>query len=161
MKLCLLEWDGKSTSELEVIYKRYNATDDFVILLLGHSTQENIQMGATWLLKHHLETGHEITQNVIYLLAQQSAWQAKLHLLQCLSYLKIDKPESEFLYRFLKTSLKDDHKFVRAWAYNGLYELANQYPFYMPEVIVILEIALVDEAPSIRARIRNILKKIN
>ena len=60
---------------------------------------------------------------------------------------------------FLRNCLVDNNKFVRAWAYNGFYELAVQYPEYEKETKQFFEMAMRDEAPSVKSRIRNIMKK--
>jgi len=57
---------------------------------------------------------------------------------------------------FLRVCLLDNNKFVRAWAYKGFYELAVQYP---KETRQFFEMAMRDEAPSVKSRIRNIMKK--
>jgi hypothetical protein len=62
---------------------------------------------------------------------------------------------------FLRTCLADENKFVRAWAYNGFYLLSQQYPEYQQETEQFFAMAMRDEAASVKARIRNILKKVN
>lgn len=57
--------------------------------------------------------------------------------------------------------LSDNNKFVRAWAYNGLYELSRQYEDLRIETMLLLDAGLNDEAASVRARIRNILRAEN
>ena len=60
----------------------------------------------------------------------------------------------------MRHNLTATNKFVRAWSYNGLYELARRDPVYLPEVEQIFELALRDEAPSVKARIRNLQKEM-
>ncbi|VAW46017.1 hypothetical protein MNBD_GAMMA04-800, partial [hydrothermal vent metagenome] len=45
------------------------------------------------------------------------------------------------------------------WAYNGFNELSVQYNEYRKETEAFFEMAMRDEAPSVRSRIRNILKQ--
>ncbi len=59
----------------------------------------------------------------------------------------------------MRKCLEDDNKFVRAWAYNGFYELAKQYPEYRTEAGQLFEMALRDEAASVKARVRNVMKQ--
>ncbi|WP_448250543.1 hypothetical protein [Thalassotalea agariperforans] len=66
---------------------------------------------------------------------------------------------SRSVYNFLIITLTDQNKFVRAWTYNGLYELSKQHPEYIKEAKQFFEMAMRDEAPSVKARIRNIMKK--
>ena len=82
-----------------------------------------------------------------------------MHLLQCLPYLTIDTREVKQLEPFLRRCLQSENKFVRAWGYNGFNELALQHADFKPEVDSLLAAALEEEAPSVKARIRNILKQ--
>jgi len=78
---------------------------------------------------------------------------------KCLAYLDIPENESAGVERFLEACLENDNKFVRAWAYNGFNELSLRFPRYRERVDGMLARAGVSEAASVRARIRNILKR--
>ncbi|MEW8322573.1 MAG: hypothetical protein AB2606_07985 [Candidatus Thiodiazotropha taylori] len=67
--------------------------------------------------------------------------------------------EQEEVSAFLRECLTSSNKFVRAWSYNGFYELAIQHPQYQQETKVFFEMAMRDKAPSVKARIRNIMKR--
>ena len=73
--------------------------------------------------------------------------------------MTIAENQTEKLYYHLRHCLSDTNKFVRAWSYNGLAELAKQYPQYRGEVKQLFELAQNDdsEAASVKARIRNIV----
>jgi hypothetical protein len=73
--------------------------------------------------------------------------------------MPISKNEIKTVEAFLRVSLTDSNKFIRAWAYNGFYEMAIQYPEYKNETKQFFEMAMRDEAASVKARIRNIIKK--
>lgn len=165
MEFDILAWDGKSKFAIEAVYDQYCARADFVAELLGYCKSEKLQMGATWLLKHHLENEHEISvgemQEICALMPKQIHGAAQLHMLQIMPFIKITADEVIGLKRYLDGCIKDENKFVRAWAYNGLFELSLQYEQYRTETIILLEVALVEEAASVRARIRNIMKKLN
>jgi hypothetical protein len=60
----------------------------------------------------------------------------------------------------LLARLQEENKFVRAWAYHGLYELAKQFGD-SDNVIPLVMKGMNDEAASVRARVRNILKAID
>ena len=60
---------------------------------------------------------------------------------------------------FLRECLVNDTKFVRAWAYSGLYELAFQYPEYKEEAKQLFEMAMRDEPASVKSRIRKVMKE--
>ncbi len=155
-------WDGKSAEDIENIYNRYSSDSLFVANLIDFTRQTALQKGATWLLKHHLQRGRRISAeqaaSVFKLLSQLSHWESMLHILQSLPYLRIGKSDVKVLEVFLRQCLLDTNKFVRAWAYNGFHELAKQHPKYRDEARQFFEMALKDEAPSVKARIRNIMK---
>ena len=86
-------------------------------------------------------------------------WESKLHLLQSMPYMPIEKPVKQPVEFFLRNCLVDNVKFVRAWSYNSFHLLALQYPEYQAEVDKFFEMAMCDEVASVKARIRNILKQ--
>lgn len=155
-------WDGKSSSDIENIYSRYSSDDGFVSTLIALCECKIFENGATWLLKHHLERKNNIENrdvSAIYNMALKlEHWEAKLHVLQCMADMPICKTDKNKVERFLRDCLIDSNKFVRAWAYNGFYLMSVQYPEYKTETERIFEIAMRDEAPSVKARIRNIIK---
>ncbi len=155
-------WDGKSINDLEAIYSRHCDNGCFlkdVIELLQNEAQ---QKGASWLLKRHLENGNKIEAGeiaVIYgLLPELVQWEARLHILQCIKFMKIAESETKQVELFLRGCLAETNKFIRAWAYNGFYVISVQYPEYKTETKQFFEMAMRDEAPSVKARIRNIMK---
>lgn len=155
-------WDGKSSSDITAIYDRYGHSDDFVKKISQFFADIALQKAATWLLKHHFETDQEIktTQvtKIVGFLPKLEHWESKLHVLQCLPFIEIVNTQKKEIEFFLRQCLTDENKFVRAWAYNGFYELSKQHAEYVTETKQFLEMALRDEAPSVKARIRNILK---
>ncbi len=157
------QWDGKSSADIEAVYQQYAADSGFVSKLIRLGTQAALEKGATWLIKRHLEQKYkptaQQTQNVLSLLPDLTHWESKLHILQCLPYAVIDKAEKKNLEWFLRNHITHSNKFVRAWAYNGFYELAAQHSEYREEVSALFELALQDEPASIKARIKNCLKK--
>ena len=159
----IASWDGKSAAALQAIYERHCAQEDFVATILAHIADVELQRAATWLLKKHVETGNSLTaaggRAIFDALSVQEHWESKLHILQCIPYLDIPEEESAGLERFLQSSLGSDNKFVRAWAYNGFNELSLRFPRYRERVDGMLARASASEAASVRARIRNILKR--
>jgi len=157
------KWDGKSANDIGDIYSRYCHDESFqkdIIQLIGETT---LQKGATWLLKRHLENKKKIsnseTSKIYKKLDSLEHWESKLHVLQSLPFLLIPKSDKKSVELFLRSCLTDNNKFVRAWAYNGFYELAVQYPEHVKETKQFFEMAMRDEAPSVKSRIRNIMKK--
>ncbi len=156
-------WDGKSVNGLEAIYSRYRDSDCFIKDVIELLQNETEQQGASWLLKRHLENGNKIEADeiaVIYRhLIELAHWEAKLHILQCIQFMKIAETETKQVELFLRGCLAETNKFIRAWAYNGFYEISVQYPEYKKETEQFFEMAMRDEALSVKARIRNIMKE--
>lgn len=156
-------WDGKSSSDIGAIYSRYACEEGFVANLVVLCGRKELEQGATWLLKHHLEHKNTIEDrevSAIYNLASNlEHWQARLHILQSMAYMPVAEADKRKVENFLRDCLMDANKFVRAWAYNGFYELSVQFPEYKSEAKHFFDIAMRDEAPSVKARIRNIIKK--
>ncbi|MCG8039032.1 MAG: hypothetical protein JAZ19_18580 [Candidatus Thiodiazotropha taylori] len=98
------------------------------------------ESGATWLLKRYLQDHEGIDDTLLDEIfgshGRLQHWQAKLHLLQCLSHFTIAKSNNKKLELFLRACLTSSNKFARAWSYNGFYELALQHPQYQQETKV-------------------------
>lgn len=161
----LSNWDGKSATYLAEIFERDGSAPEFIDQLLGFLSEETIQAAATWLLKHALENGGAFEQRQIYSLFDKAdiliPWQARLHLLQIMASLTVPDELKYKLADFCRSSTEDDNKFVRAWGYNGLYELANAYEEYRDGLDIVFAAAMETEPASVKARLRNIKKKIN
>ncbi|MGK7926108.1 MAG: hypothetical protein AB4290_12845 [Spirulina sp.] len=156
-------WNGKSADEITEIFQTYSDTPVFIDTLIELFKIPSCQKGATWLLKAWLDKGNNLKSEQIAKLFSSldilEHWEAKLHLLQSLPFLPIAHSQKQQVEGFLRTTLPDRNKFVRAWSYNGFYELARQYPEYQEETEQFLEMAMRDEAASVKARIRKLVKK--
>jgi len=156
-------WDEKSASDIAAIYEAYHQQSSFADTIVELVPIDTFQKGATWLLKHYLEAGNQLEKRhikVIYSsLYEIERWETKLQVLQCMSFMPIANAETKIVESFLRIALADSNKFVRAWAYNGFYVLAIQYPEYQAEVEQFFEMAMRDEVASVKARLRNIMKK--
>ncbi|MDF1644023.1 MAG: hypothetical protein P1U80_07545 [Pseudomonadales bacterium] len=158
----LLSWDGRSADQINEIYDRQITDTQFIEHLLNSLETTAFQSGATWLLKEYLTNKQKLdthqVSRVFKAARQLQGWQARLHLLQSISYLVIGKKEKGTVKCFLRDCLQDPNKFVRAWAYSGFYELALQYPEYQREALHFMQLASTDESASAQARIRQIRK---
>lgn len=163
----LAEWDGKSVAIIKALYQKHSGQSDFIISLLSALKHKDQARGASWCLKNGLESGVKLSPSQSKELVQQletkdqmeqAHWETRLHLLQCLPYLAIPASEKENLLVFIRSAISAPEKFVRAWGYNALYVLAGQFPELRQETQVSLQAALEDQAPSVRARVRTLLK---
>lgn len=158
----LESWDGKTTYDIETIYERYFRAASFINDIMSSLHTSSSQIGATWLLKKHLETGVVIQREIISELYQLAGhfdnWQSRLHILQCIPMLSIAAVDKSNVEEFLRTCLNDPNKFVRAWAYGGFVELAARFEEYETETRRLITYAMREETPSITARLRNVIK---
>lgn len=161
IKTAIKAFDGKDTGPLEEVADNLSpSTQKIAGLIKNLQASDLVSQGASWILKRWWEKGWKFSEQesteLIEALLQAQDWQLRLHLLQILPGLVVAKSQHRELYYHLRHSLEEKNKFVRAWTYNGLAELAKQYPQYRDEVVKLLELALKDEAASVKARIRNI-----
>ncbi|MHA2815162.1 hypothetical protein [Vibrio campbellii] len=159
----VLGWDGKSAEDIEQIYIEHHTEDVFRSKVIDLCLDELLNVGGTWLLKHHLECGGTLSteeqQAILIRLPSYEHWESKLHILQVLEHFCITKQTRRVLEPFLRHGLSDINKFIKAWSFNGLYELAVQYPELQNEVSELLHLALAHEPASVKARVRRLLKK--
>ncbi len=155
-------WDGKSSDDIKKIFSAHQKSSSFIADIISLMSEEQYQKAVSWLLKHYLESGGSIKSSDIHsvyrLLPTLSHWESILHLLQCIPYLPISPKDKNAVNAFVRQAMTHSNKFVRAWSYSGLHELACQFPEYKKEAQVFFDRALKEEAASIKARIRNILK---
>lgn len=161
----LESYDGKTVSTLETIYRNYlhdaEALEELVSLVAHPAT--NVQTGATWLLKKCLQQGlvlaPELQQRLLDQLQNIACWQSRLHLCQALPHLHLQPGQKRTVETFYQECLTEKNKFVRAWAYNGLYALAKIFPENLPATIELLNEAYRNESAAVRARIRNLIQE--
>ncbi|MCG8415645.1 MAG: hypothetical protein MI746_15625 [Pseudomonadales bacterium] len=153
-------WDGKSADDIALVFESHHKAPGFVRDLIRLAKQADLQTGATWLLKAWFEADNRCSamqcKQIYGLLDKLGPWEAKLHILQCMPYMPVAEASKDHVEFFLRTTLSDSNKFVRAWTYNGWHLLAEQFPEYKKEVDQFFEMAMRDEAASVKARIRNI-----
>ncbi len=159
----IANWDGKSATDIRAIHQKHHAEVGYVTQLVLLLEKKGLQSGVTWLLKAAFEASVVFTPKDVAIIYKHSplldTWEPKLHILQCMAYMPIEEPQQAGVEEFLRACLADDNKFVRAWAYNGFYYFAKQFETYREEAGHLFEIALKDEAPSVKARVRKVAGK--
>lgn len=160
LQQAIAEWDGKSADYIGNVFEQHHTEATFVDELIELLQLVSLQKGASWCLKKYTETDRNLdafqVETIYALLPQLEHWETKLHLLQSISALPIPAVQKANVETFLRECLADKNKFVRAWAYNGFYHLALQHEEYEHEVRQLLEQAMQNEAPSVKARVRNL-----
>lgn len=166
LKDVVAQWDGKSVEPMLKIYDVNKADITFGSKLVKSLGDTKSERGTTWLIKHHLEQGWQPqsareTSAILKAVPGTNHWEAHLHLLQCLPYLTIPASRTNPLYAHLLSAIHNDAKFVRAWAYHGLYVLASQHPSFSTSARQILSQGLETEAAaSAKVKIRHALKSL-
>lgn len=159
----LKAWDGKSVDPVAAVYQACKDREAFPDELIAALSDTEYQAAASWLLKAWLQDERKIETHqagaVLACLNDLQQWQAKLHILQCLPFMEIGSDHKTAVEYFLRQTLADSNKFVRAWSYNGFYILACQFPEYRDEVREFFRLAMQDESASVKARIRNVQKQ--
>lgn len=157
------KWDRKSSDYISDVYANYCDSSSFSSELITLMEQERLQLGASWLLKKHVENGAilDSKESIKFyaLLNKLEYWETKLHVLQCIHSTKIQGAQKNKVEEFLRKCLSDTNKFIRAWGYNGFYELSKQHKQYQKETKELFEMALRDEAASVKARVRKCVTK--
>lgn len=157
------EWDGKSAEDISGIFQDYGRKPGFVDQVVDSIGNPETERGMTWLLKAWLESGERLNSKqlsrIYRSLNELQHWEGKLHILQCIPHMPVPAANKENVEWFLREALSDNNKFIRAWGYNGFHQLAQQFPEYQTEVDQFIELAMRDEAASVKARIRNMLKQ--
>ncbi len=153
---------GLKVPELEHLYRIHGSGDCFANVLLALLEHAESEVESSWLLKKHIEeTGAitpELEHRILHALPKAQHWEAALHILQMIPYLSIAQDQAPQIRDHLLILKEHDNKFVRAWTYNALHALQNQHPEYSDEIMPMLDSAYGDEAPSVKARIRQLLK---
>ncbi|MDP2573686.1 hypothetical protein Q8W40_15940 [Vibrio penaeicida] len=161
LKTELEQWDGKDTDAISLIYQEHHFEPYFISQIIELMDEEEFASGSTWLLKCHFEQEEQLIDSEIDTIYGKlnsiEGWEARLHLLQVMPYMPISEQNKPNVESFVRHCLGDRNKFLRAWAYNALFVLSQQYPEYLVDVKRLFKIALRKEAPSIKARIKNIL----
>lgn len=162
----LLQWDGKHTDYLIDVYTRNAITPSFYKdLIVIISDQPKTQVASTWLIKHHYDQKNQLPDILITELLKScdllEEWGAKLHILQILPKVTIADNCLNAVDLFVRKCIKDKQKFVRAWGYQGLYEVSKSIPEYTDELKAMCNKALETESAAVKVRLRKILTLLN
>ncbi|HZS43681.1 MAG TPA: hypothetical protein VFC63_01150 [Blastocatellia bacterium] len=155
-------FDGRHVNVLEDVLASHRATDAFLsnLVILAGDEEPNVQTSATWLLKKLVESDVKLKKKHLIALfdsvSELNHWLPKLHICQMLEHLSIPAESKRNLKWFLEQNLEDSNKFLRAWTYNGFFQLAKQHREYFDYAMEQIDRGDLEEAKSIRARIRAI-----
>lgn len=163
LKESLATWDTKSADDIRTIYTQYVETPTFEEDLMDALLDKELQCGSTWILKNHLGTKGNFSslhsKSLLAHLELFDKWESQLHILQSFEHITITAAQKFSVENFIRLCLKSERKLIRAWGYHGFHFLSKQFPEYKTEAKAMMQKALLDEAASVKARIRNLLKQ--
>ncbi len=148
----LESWDGESVDYLDQLDVK---AEDLYYL------SNHLNVASSYLLKKYSKKFSyttEISKKIIENILVTKDWTALLNNLQTLPALEIDPMLYDELYNKLLILITDSNLFIKAWSYNGLYVLSKVYERIRVDVLKKLDYALISEAPSVKARIRKIVR---
>jgi len=156
-------FDGKNVAVLQHLLSETPCTGEVLDDLLDAVAIDDasMQMAASWMLRQYLERGARLDPHRTRVLGEAlpyvEAGFARLHLCQLMAHLQIPAEGAEAFAAFFRKSASHTNTFLRAWAPHGLHLLAQQHGEFADEARKMIEAALSDPAPSVRARARKTL----
>ena len=163
----LLGYDGKRVAPFRAVAEAVRDAPESAIdrlVDLAASDEMELQVGATWVLKHLAERGTPPSgpsaAKLLGLLDRQVAPDALLHILQTLPHMHIEAGCQAALRGALLTLIESKRVFVRAWAFNGLGVLAAHDPTLRSEVKRLFDRAALTESAAVKVRIRHAVDRI-
>ena len=162
LHLELSRFDGKGIAELKSIKAAREHSSELLSELVDITGDEdkNMQIGATWLLRAYLEEGARLSAGqlgrLVDALPAMSDGFARLHICQLMREVDVSPRHAEALAGFFRACWQSENTFLRAWAPDGFWRLADHHPRYETEARAMIEKSLSDARASVRARARKI-----
>ncbi len=160
----LATWDGKNTQALARVYQKHQNRSGLIdnALVLCHSLAANIDVAASWLVKHAVDDGRELqasqADSWLDLLNHSTSWPVLLHVLQTVQHLELTQPQIKSSWTAMKRLRDHQNRLVQTWALDAMARLADRHPPYRRTVRQMFG-QIGDVAPaSLRARVRNLRK---
>lgn len=158
------EFDGHSLDPLRRLSQQHEVTaaDASLLLHLIENGPSNTRVAASWILLNsesalsHIDS--QYLKRLLNCLSLRDAWQATLHILQLLHKVEVSLDLSQDLYPVLIELSQSSKPFLRAWAISGLLRLRGLNDRQTVRIQTLAQSALVEDAPSVKARIRRALR---
>lgn len=165
LRAALLEFDGKALSYLSETSLQFKQAPDYLETLVGLARDRTAQIdnGATWLIKDHLDQGGalapELVESLLKQLLTEPSWAAALHILQSVQHLDLTGARDPALFNAVKTYADHPRPFLRAWAMDAMWRMAKAFPDLQADARQAIDMGLNDAAASVRARARQLSKE--
>lgn len=165
LKQTLQEWNGTAEG-MRQIYDQNSSKTDFLEKVIGICVKDkDLQKVGSWLIKNHYDLKQVLPNKLhtpfIKVGVTYTDWVAKLNFLQVLPKLDIEEKLLQDLDDFVRACLHDENKFVRAWSYQGFYEVTKHIPEFENELRQLCELALERESASIKSRVRKVVAQLD
>ncbi len=158
----LRSYDGKRVAPFRAVAEAVRDAPESTVgqlVDLAASDETELQVGATWVLKHLAERGTAPSgasgEAFLSLLVRPIAPDALLHILQTLPHMRLDADRLGGLRDALLELIRSKRTFIRAWAYNGLGVLAARDPSLRSEVQRLFDQAVKTDSAAVKVRIRH------
>ncbi|MEM7438731.1 MAG: hypothetical protein AAF393_03960 [Pseudomonadota bacterium] len=157
LKDALDRFDGKHTHELK---EALPLAESQPAELMKLCQDPKTEVAATWVAKALIEQGRAsfAPQDFFASLPKVTAWDAQLHILQCVQYAPDAAVEVVAAARTLIDSKKT---LTRVWALDAFVRIADLRPEHQKEARALMVKALDGDAASLRARARQLQKVVN
>ena len=166
LRTALLGFDGKAISHLSETAVKFREQADYLqtLVTLACDQEADIATGATWLIKHQLETGGALNADLVSqyfkALDEAASWGAILHILQSVQHIALAQITAPHAVDQVHQDISHSRPFIRAWAVDAACRLAARFKDRHAEARQAVDAALQDEAASVRARARKISKDL-
>ncbi len=157
-------YDGRQVRTLRGLISVVAPPEAVMMHIIARCQDEEarIQSGASWLVKNFLEAGARLnaaqTKALIASYGPTVSWDACLHHCQSMRWLTIPESAMAEVGEFIGRCTGAPEPFVRAWAYDALFQITRADPMLLADTVDVLQDAEEDPAPSVRARVRALLK---
>ena len=158
----LRSYDGKRVAPFRLVAEALRDAPESPVgrlVDLAATDEMELQVGATWVLKHLAERGTPPrgpgAAKLLGLLGRPFAPDAVLHILQTLPHMHIDDDQRRGLRHALMELIESRRTFIRAWAYNGLGILAAHDASLRSEVERLFDRAVKTDTAAVKVRIRH------
>ncbi len=158
-------WNGKDNQPLKEFYGSIDMESVIGTLLQIGSDRLDLRPQITWLIKHHLENHGDVKssqmEHLIMKILPGSDWATQLHIFQVLGHF--DDPNNEILAIIraeAERGVRGKNKFLRAWSYQALFYVSSFEESFREELRFLCERAILDESPSVKVRLREILRSM-
>jgi len=161
----LYQWDGTHMEPLSTLYTNHRQDPLFMDTLIQlYRNDLQLQIGTTWLLKHHYDKGNKLSEKqiteILLMSEKLSLWEARLHILQLIPKFNLTSRMVPLFEWFVRAAINDQKKFVKAAAYQAYSVLIDFKPELKEDFKAQCIHALEHESASVVSKVRKILKQL-